>query len=339
VSLQIKLAALAESLKGDLFYDEKNTAHQTMRMAYSTDASVYQELPLAVCIPQNINDLKTLIRFARENQTTLIPRTAGTSLAGQVVGSGIVVDVSRYFNQILEVNEKERWARVQPGVIRDDLNAYLKPFGLMFGPETSTASRAMIGGMIGNNSSGLHSIVWGDTRHKLLEANVILDDESEVTFKELGEREYFAKLSEKSREGEIYRSLNELLTNKENQEAIHAGYPKSEITRRNTGYALDMLSDVSQPFNLCRLLAGSEGTIGIITEAKIKLMPLPPKEIGLLCVHFEDMVECMRGNVVALRNNPEASELVDKYILDFTVGHPTYQYNRFFLSKEILKHS
>jgi len=331
VSLQIKLAALAESLTGDLFYDEKNTAHQTMRMAYSTDASVYQELPLAVCIPQNINDLKTLIRFARENQTTLIPRTAGTSLAGQVVGSGIVVDVSRYFNQILEVNEKEGWARVQPGVIRDDLNAYLKPFGLMFGPETSTASRAMIGGMIGNNSSGLHSIVWGDTRHNLLEANVILDDESEVTFKELSEGDYFAKLSEKSREGEIYRSLNELLTNKENQEAIHAGYPKSEITRRNTGYALDMLSDVSQPFNLCRLLAGSEGTIGIITEAKIKLMPLPPKEIGLLCVHFEDMVECMRGNVVALRNNPEASELVDKYILDFTVGHPTYQYNRFFI--------
>ena len=331
MSLQEKLVVLAESLKGDLFYDSSKASHQTMRLAYSTDASVYQELPLAVCIPQNIEDLKVLIRFAREHSITLIPRTAGTSLAGQVVGDGIVIDISRFFNQILEVNAEEGWARVQPGVIRDDLNAFLKPYGLMFGPETSTASRAMIGGMIGNNSSGLHSIVWGDTRHNLLEASVILDDESEVLFKDLNEGEYFEKLSQKGREGEIYRSLNALLTNKENQKAIHAGFPKSEITRRNTGYALDMLSDTSVPFNLCRLLAGSEGTIGIITEAKVKLMPLPPKEIGLLCVHFSNMVECMRGNVIALRNKPEASELVDKYILDFTVGHPTYQYNRFFI--------
>ncbi|WP_392471333.1 FAD-binding and (Fe-S)-binding domain-containing protein [Sphingobacterium cellulitidis] len=331
MSVQLKLVALAESLKGDLFYDQKNASHQTMRLAYSTDASVYEELPLAVCIPQEIQDLKKLIHFSRENHVTLIPRTAGTSLAGQVVGDGIVIDISRFFNQILEVNQEEQWARVQPGVIRDDLNAYLKPYGLMFGPETSTASRAMVGGMIGNNSSGLHSIVWGDTRHNLLKANVILDDESEVIFKSLNEAEYFEKLSQQNREGDIYRGLNNLLTNKENQAAIHAGYPKSEITRRNTGYALDMLSDTSEPFNLCRLLAGSEGTIGIITEAKIKLMPLPAKEIGLLCVHFKDMVECMRGNVVALNNKPEASELVDKYILDFTVGHPTYQYNRFFI--------
>src|SRR5690606_34367148 len=113
-----------------------------------------------------------------------IPRTAGTSLAGQGVGKGIVVDVSKFFNQILEVNEKEQWARVQPGVIRDDLNAYLKNFGLMFGPETSTANRAMVGGMIGNNSSGLHSIVWGDTRENLLEAYVLLNDGAEVIFKE-----------------------------------------------------------------------------------------------------------------------------------------------------------
>ena len=154
MSVELKLAALAESLKGDFFYDKNLASHQTMRLAYSTDASVYQEIPLAVCIPQQIEDLKTLIRFANENHITLIPRTAGTSLAGQVVGSGIVIDISRFFNQILEVNQEEKWARVQPGVIRDDLNAYLKPFGLMFGPETSTASRAMVGGMIGNNSSG-----------------------------------------------------------------------------------------------------------------------------------------------------------------------------------------
>lgn len=325
------LLSLSESLSGDLFFDASNVEHQTMRLAYSTDASVYQELPLAVCIPHDINDLQKLIQYAKQHHTTLIPRTAGTSLAGQVVGSGIVVDVSRYFNQILEVNVEEQWARVQPGVIRDDLNAYLHSYGLMFGPETSTASRAMIGGMIGNNSSGLHSIVWGDTRENLLAAQVLLDDANLVEFKELTEAEFFGKLALKSREGEIYREINGILTDKANRDAIVAGYPKSEITRRNTGYALDSLLDNSQPFNFCRLLAGSEGTIGIITEAKIKLMPLPPKEIGLLCVHFNDMVECMRGNALALKYRPEASELVDKYILDFTVGHPTYQYNRFFI--------
>ncbi len=325
------LLSLSESLSGDLYFDANNVEHQTMRLAYSTDASVYQELPLAVCIPHHIDDLQKLIHYAKRHHTTLIPRTAGTSLAGQVVGAGIVVDVSRFFNQILEVNVEEQWARVQPGVIRDDLNAYLRPYGLMFGPETSTASRAMIGGMIGNNSSGLHSIVWGDTRENLLAAKVLLDDANLVEFSDLSEAEFFSKLALKTREGEIYRDINGILTDKSNRDAIVAGYPKSEITRRNTGYALDMLLDHSQPFNFCRLLAGSEGTIGIITEAKIKLMPLPPKEIGLLCVHFNDMVECMRGNALALKYHPEASELVDKYILDFTVGHPTYQYNRFFI--------
>lgn len=325
------LLSLSESLSGDLYFDANNVEHQTMRLAYSTDASVYQELPLAVCIPHHIDDLQKLIHYAKHHHTTLIPRTAGTSLAGQVVGSGIVVDVSRFFNQILEVNVEEQWARVQPGVIRDDLNAYLRPYGLMFGPETSTASRAMIGGMIGNNSSGLHSIVWGDTRENLLAAKVLLDDANLVEFKDLSEAEFFSKLALNTREGEIYRDINGILTDKSNRDAIVAGYPKSEITRRNTGYALDMLLDHSQPFNFCRLLAGSEGTIGVITEAKIKLMPLPPKEIGLLCVHFNDMVECMRGNALALKYHPEASELVDKYILDFTVGHPTYQYNRFFI--------
>lgn len=329
--MSISLEKLNSELEGELYYREWDPKHHTMLVAYSTDASVYQEKPLAVAIPYTKQDLITLIRFADENKITLIPRTAGTSLAGQVVGKGIVVDISRFFNKILEVNVEEGWARVQPGVIRDDLNAYLKPYGLMFGPETSTASRAMIGGMIGNNSSGLHSIVWGDTRANLLEAHVLLNDASEVVFKALEPQEYFAKLAQKDREGEIYRQLNNLLTNKENIDIINSGYPKKDITRRNTGYALDFLVDTTKPFNLCNLLAGSEGTLGIVTEAKIKLRPLPPKEIGLLCVHFSDMVECMHGNVVALQHKPEASELVDKYILDFTVGHPTYQYNRFFI--------
>jgi len=327
---QNQLALLASLLKGELYYTSE-TKDQTMLLAYSTDASVYQEKPLAVTIPADIDDIKKLIDFAHNNKVTLIPRTAGTSLAGQVVGHGIIMDVSRHFNAIIELNVEEQWVRVQPGVIRDDLNSYLKPFGLMFGPETSTASRAMIGGMIGNNSSGLHSIVWGDTRHNLISANVLLDDRSEVTFEAIDETTYFKKLLLPNREGDIYRQMNELLSNPEHLSAIEVGYPKRSITRRNTGYALDILSDRSVPFNMCNLLAGSEGTLAIVTEAKLKLMPLPPKELGLLCVHFADMVECMHGNVIALDHQPEASELVDKYIMDFTVGHPTYKYNRFFI--------
>lgn len=327
---QNQLALLASQLKGELFYTDE-TKDQTMLLAYSTDASVYQEKPLAVAIPADIDDIKKLIDFAQQHRITIIPRTAGTSLAGQVVGHGIIMDISRHFTGIIELNVEEQWVRVQPGVIRDDLNSYLKPFGLMFGPETSTASRAMVGGMIGNNSSGLHSIVWGDTRHNLISANVLLDDCSEATFETIDEATYFKKLLLTGREGDIYRNMNELLTDPQHLSAIEAGYPKRSITRRNTGYALDILADRSAPFNMCNLLAGSEGTLAIVTEAKLKLMSLPPQELGLLCVHFADMVECMHGNVIALEHKPEASELVDKYIMDFTVGHPTYKYNRFFI--------
>jgi len=329
-TLQSALADLSRALTGKFYFNE-TPEHATIIRAYSTDASVYQERPLAVSIPKDKADLKRLIIFAAEHGITLIPRTAGTSLAGQVVGRGIVVDVSKHFNQILEVNVEERWVRVQPGVIRDDLNAYLKSYGLMFGPETSTASRAMVGGMVGNNSSGLHSIVWGDTRSHLLSANVLLDDGSEVVFEPLDEVALFRKFKQTDREGAIYREMNALLTDDDNKRAIEAGYPKRSITRRNTGYALDLLVDSEAPFNFCKLLAGSEGTLGIHTELKLNLLPLPPKEVGLLCIHCHSLIESMHANVVALKHNPESSELVDKYILDFTKGHPTYQYNRFFI--------
>src|SRR5690554_2627638 len=209
------LAGLASKLAGRLYYDSSPN-HQVVILAYATDASVYQESPIAVAIPKTKQDLKELINFAVLFGVTLIPRTAGTSLAGQVVGRGIVVDVSEHFNGILEVNAQERWVRVQPGVIRDDLNAYLRPYGLMFGPETSTASRAMVGGMVGNNSCGLHSIVWGDTRSHLLEATVLLDDGSEVLFKALDDAALFGKLTLSSREGDIYRRMNDLLTSPDN---------------------------------------------------------------------------------------------------------------------------
>src|SRR5580704_15971247 len=151
-----------------------------MRTLYATDASAYREMPLAVAVPKNGEDLKKLITFAHTEKTSLIPRTAGTSLAGQVVGKGIIVDVSKYFTGVIELNTGERWVRVQPGVIRDDLNLFLRPHGLLFGPETSTANRAMIGGMVGNNSCGSNSIIYRSTREHLLEVKAILSDGSEA---------------------------------------------------------------------------------------------------------------------------------------------------------------
>jgi FAD/FMN-containing dehydrogenase len=182
-----KLKKLAKELQGELFYDT------TIRTLYATDASAYRELPLAVAIPQSENDIKRLIQFASAEGTSLIPRTAGTSLAGQVVGNGIVVDVSKHFTQILELNKEEGWVRVQPGVIRDELNLFLKPHGLFFGPETSTANRAMIGGMVGNNSCGSNSVVYRSTREHLLEVNAILSDSSNATFHALSLDEFHEK--------------------------------------------------------------------------------------------------------------------------------------------------
>ena len=168
-----KLQSLASELDGELFFDD------TTRILYATDASAYREMPLAVAIPKSsARTYEKLIRFARAEKTSLIPRTAGTSLAGQVVGNGIVVDVSKYFTQIIEFNKEEKWVRVQPGVIRDELNMFLKPHGLLFGPETSTANRAMIGGMVGNNSCGSNSVVYRSTREHLLEVKAILSDGS-----------------------------------------------------------------------------------------------------------------------------------------------------------------
>jgi FAD/FMN-containing dehydrogenase/Fe-S oxidoreductase len=327
------LKALALTLKGDLYYNQ-TAAHQVQLMAYSTDASVYQEKPLAVAIPHNVEDIQTLVSFANQHQITLIPRAAGTSLAGQVVGSGLVVDISKHFNQMIEVNIEERWCRVQPGVIRDDLNHYLKGFGLMYGPETSTANRAMIGGMVGNNSCGLHSIVWGSARDHLLEATVVLSDGSLAV---LGNTDLDTAIQKDGQEGEMYRAIFQLLNDAHHQQLIATHFPAKSVVRRNTGYALDALLDLQPfnatgaPFSLCPLLAGSEGTLAFITEIKLNLLPLPPKEIGMVVVHCSSLIESLHANIVALKHQPMASELVDKMIMDFTIGHPEYQKNRFFI--------
>lgn len=321
------------TLKGELFYNQ-TAAHQVQLMAYSTDASVYQEKPLAVAIPHCVEDIQALVAFANKHAITLIPRAAGTSLAGQVVGSGLVVDMSKHFNKMIEVNLEERWCRVQPGVIRDDLNHYLKGFGLMYGPETSTANRAMIGGMVGNNSCGLHSIVWGSARDHLLEAKVVLSDGSIAVW---GPTNLQEAQQQPGLEGQLYRAMHQLLNDPNHQQLIEQQFPAKSVVRRNTGYALDALlncqpfNDTGTPFNLCALLAGSEGTLALITEVKLNLLPLPPKEIGMVVVHCSSLIESLHANIVALKHQPMASELVDKMIMDFTIGHPEFQKNRFFI--------
>jgi len=236
-----KLKELGTSLEGELYLDS------VMRTLYATDASAYREMPLAVAIPASVQDIRKLIAFAIENKTSLIPRTAGTSLAGQVVGNGIVVDVSKKFTRIIEFNKEGNWVRVEPGVIRDELNMFLKPHGLFFGPETSTANRAMIGGMVGNNSCGSNSIVYGSTRDHLLEVKALLSDGSEAVFKTLNIEEFHQKCEGDSLEASIYRTTRSLLSNYENQVEIRKEFPTKSIRRRNTGYAVDALLE-SAPF-------------------------------------------------------------------------------------------
>ena len=281
-----KLQSLASELDGELFFDD------TTRILYATDASAYREMPQAVAIPKSINDIRKLIRFARAEKTALIPRTAGTSLAGQVVGNGIVVDVSRHFTQIIEFNKEEKWVRVQPGVIRDELNLFLKPHGLMFGPETSTANRAMIGGMVGNNSCGSNWVVYRSTREHLLEVKAILSDGSDAEFKTL-DPDISSKCEGDNLESNIYKTIRSLLSNYDNQVEIRKEFPKKTVERRNTGYAVDMLLDTAPftagtpDFNFCKLIAGSEGTLAFITEIKLNLVPLPPKAIGIAVRSFQ----------------------------------------------------
>ena len=326
-----ELSKLKTKFEGEILLDDLS------RVVYATDGSVYREKPQAVVLPKTKEDIKLIVKFASENKTSIIPRAAGTSLAGQVVGNGIVVDISKYMNKILEVNVEERWVRVQPGVVLDELNIYLKQFGFLFGPETATSSRCNIGGMFGNNSCGAHSILYGSTRDHVLEANVILSDCSEAVFKPLKKDELVEKCKGNLLENKIYYRLNEILADAKNQQEISSEYPTQEINRRNNGYAIDQLlkcnaygmSDVD--FNVCKLLAGSEGTLAFTTEIKLNLVPLPPKYLGVIPVHMNSLEEAFKANLIALKYNPGAVELIDGKILEYAKVNIEQQKNRFFI--------
>ncbi|HET9486997.1 MAG TPA: FAD-linked oxidase C-terminal domain-containing protein [Chryseosolibacter sp.] len=329
----MNFSLLKETLEGELFTDE------TTRRLYATDASAYREIPAAVVFPGNEADIVRLIQFATDNRTSLIPRTAGTSLAGQVVGKGIVVDISKYFNKVIEINTGERWAIVQPGIVRDDLNALLKPHGYYFAPETSTANRAMIGGMIGNNSCGSNSVVYGSTREHLLEVDVLLSDGSKVSFGPLSSEELLSRVrnGHATLEGKLYGHIYTILSKPENREEIEKEFPKHSIHRRNTGYAIDLLARMQpfnpegQRFNFSTLIAGSEGTLAIVTSAKIRLTPLEPPHKRLVCIHCASIDESLRANLVALKHLPSAVELMDHYVFEATKRNTGQIENRFFI--------
>jgi FAD/FMN-containing dehydrogenase/Fe-S oxidoreductase len=354
------------------------------RVLYATDASAYREIPYGVCFPAGIEDIRLAISVAGANGISLIPRAAGTSLAGQVVGSGLVADVSKYMNRILEVNKIEHWARVQPGVVLDKLNLELAKSNLFFGPETSTANRCCIGGMVGNNSSGSHSLVYGTTRANLIEAKVVLGDGTLAVFSKERAAEVIGKIKAKveeyrndiyngtgkfneralakafipvSLEERIYWQLFKWAYDENINDAVTAEFPDKEIVRRNSGYALDeVLGDMRSYLtggkcvpNLCKLLAGSEGTLAFAYEFKINLVPLPPKERVLVCVHCRSLDDAFAGNILALAHGPAALrdgesklenydyegvvaiELIDDRILQLSKNNIEQNKNRFFV--------
>ncbi len=327
---------LKDHFEGQLFFDESQSARIAKRI-YATDASVYQVKPAAVAIPASSKDIKRLIQFAIQAKTGLIPRGAGTSLAGQVVGDGIVMEISAALGKVISLNKKEKSVWIEPGIVRDDLNKHLATVDLFFGPETSTANRALLGGMLGNNSCGLHSIVWGSVRDHILETRAFLSDGTEIHTHPLTREEFYHKTTLQNLEGKIYREIHRMLNNPEIQALIKDRFPKKSIKRRNTGYALDALlnmqpfSPEGEPFNLSKLIAGSEGTLAVVHSMKLNLLDLPQKEAALICIHCHTLQESLQANITALKHPILASELVDDYILSFTEGHPNFEKDRGFI--------
>ena len=324
---------LSHSIDGELYNDNIH------RIIYSTDASSYRELPLAVILPRHKEDVRKILAFAREHNTSVIPRAAGTSLAGQVVGSGIVVDISKYMDRILEFNKEDRWIIVEPGVNLSELNIYLKPYGLQFGPETSTSNRCRMGGMLGNNSCGLRSLIYGSVREHVLEVETLLADGSDAVFGLLTKAEFEAKCASdpEKLETKIYRQIKSVLSNEKTRNKIAEVYPEPAVMRRNMGYAIDFLMDTDpftgngKIFNFAKLLAGSEGTLAFTTAIKLNLISLPPRIKCVIPAHFSTLEDALHANILVLNHHPSTIELMDDIIMNCTKDNLSQRENRFFI--------
>jgi len=312
MALEALIRELQAHVAGEVRFDEMT------KVLYSTDASIYEIEPLGVVIPRHKDDVIATIQIAGRHGLPVLPRGAGTSLAGQACGRAIHLDMSKYLTGILEVNAEERWARIQPGVVLDELNAHLRPWGLMFPPDVATSNRANVGGMIGNNSAGAHSILYGKTIDHVLELTVVLSSGEEVRARALTEGELAARLRGDGLEARVIRVLRDLA--ERHRDEIQARYPK--IMRRVGGYNLDEFVK-GQPFNLVKILVGSEGTLAATVEAKVNLVPRP-KMTALAVVHFPTLLEALEATTEILPCGPSAVELVDKTILDLTKGSLEY---------------
>lgn len=291
---------------------------ELLKRAYAQDASIYQETPQSVAFPASAEEVVELVRSGRQ----LIPRAAGTSLAGQVVGNGTVLDTGRHMNAILHINVEERWAEVQPGVVRDELNHHLKEQGLFFGPNTSTSNRCMMGGMVGNNSSGSTSISYGTTREKLLGLELVTAD---GVLRAMGSIN-----SEGSREiPEAVQDWLTLWSEAWSRGNLAAHFPDPSIHRRNTGYAIDLLG--ANPEALLPVMCGSEGTLGITTKIRVALDPLPPAHVAVAALHYHSMDEAMGATPKLMAYKPYQLELMDRIILECTRESKEYASYRDFV--------
>ncbi len=302
-------AELKKRVEGDVYFDKYS------RLLYSTDASIYQIEPIGVVVPRHKMDVQAVLEIANRLGVSVLSRGGGTSLAGQAVGHSIVLDFSKYMQNVLEADKEDLWCRVQPGLVQDELNAYVRAMGLQFGPDTSTSNRATIGGMIGNNSSGAHSLTYGKTLDHVIELTVLLADGSEVVLKDLTSIQVEQKSKQDTIEGRAYREVFRLANQHKNE--ILARYPK--IMRRVSGYNLDEFIK-PQPFNLARMIVGSEGTLATIVEAKMRLVP-KPKWTAMDVIHFNDDIEALECAQVVLQTKPYAMESTDKMILNLARGN------------------
>ncbi len=300
---------LGRALEGDVRFD------QYSRLLYSTDASMYQMEPIGVVIPRHAGDVQAVLELANRENVAVLPRGGGTSLTGQTVNRAVVMDFSRWMQGILEVNREEMWARVQPGVVQDELNAHVRPLGLLFGPDTSTSNRATIGGMLGNNSGGSHSIAYGLTIEHVIEITALLADGSRVVFGEVTPDAFRAKMRASGLEGQIYREVARIRDQYAGD--IRQRYPKH--WRRVCGYNLDEVVK-DRPLNMARLVVGSEGTLLTIVEAKMRLVPRP-NATAVDVIHYRDIQEALLSSQAILETGPYAVELTDKMILDLARGN------------------
>ena len=307
-------------IKGEVLTDKVSKG------LYATDASVYQIEPIAVVLPKDEQDVITAMQIAKDHQIKILPRGGGTSLAGQTVGEAMILDFSKYMNQVIELNEEEQWVRVQPGLVRDELNAYLQKYQLHFAPDPATSSRANVGGMIGNNSSGTKSILYGKTVDHVLELRVILSDGNILELKKLPLNVLIGKYQQDNREGEMYRGVKKII--EDNHDEIRKRFPK--VMRRVQGYNLDEFLEGEENWNLAKLVCGSEGTLATILEVKLNLEPLP-KHKGVCVVHFDNLPDAIKAVTSMLKFTPSAIEILDDTVVDLSRQNLTTVHHAHFI--------